>query len=438
MAESKTNTAPSKATVTRLRNTVDRLTKENNKLQDKIEDLEASAYCSVCGEFKTKRSFYKSTDILRKSGVTPICKQCANNIAERVDRNGGRHSVTKESLIQALRYLDKPFFESLYESSIMEHQNTLIASNKRTIFTSYIKNVAMPQYEGKTFADSDFFQEAVSPIIYEDEKDEEYLKEKDEELYNQHQRDKNDTIRLLGYDPFEKELVEDQPFLYAQLLGMLDQSEEQQDDMLRTSSIITIVRSFLQISKLDNNISKLMSDYENLDKHAAAIKSLQESKDKLRNIITGLAAESCISLKNSKNTKKGENTWTGKIKRLKDMNLREAEVNGFDMNTCRGMQQVMDLSHNSILKSLQLDESEYSDMLAEQRDMIYKLQKDLDSYKEISRILLRENLDLKDYLEKNDMLKTENLVDLTKLYSCFSEQEDGLVISDEKDDSDDS
>ena len=46
-------------------------------------------------------------------------------------------------------------------------------------------------------------------------------------------------------------------------------------------------------------------------------------------------------------------------KKLKDLNLREAENNGFDVGTCRGMQQVMDLSNASILKQLSLDESEY-------------------------------------------------------------------------------
>ena len=58
------------------------------------------------------------------------------------------------------------------------------------------------------------------------------------------------------------------------------------------------------------------------------------------------------------------------------MNLREGEVNGFDIGTCRGMRQVMDMSNASILKQLRLDESEYSDMLAEQREMITKLRDD--------------------------------------------------------------
>ena len=150
----------------------------------------------------------------------------------------------------------------------------------------------------------------------------------------------------------------------------------------------------------------------------------------LTSIIKDLAAESCISLKNNKNAKKGENTWTGKIKKIKDLNLREGEVNGFDIGTCRGMQQVMDMSNASILKALRLDESEYSDMVAEQRQMITSLRSDLDNYKEISRILLRENIDLKDYMEEAGLIKPEDLVDLDELYSCFSSQEEEVFEDD--------
>ena len=406
------STAPKKPTATQLR-------KENEKLKEKLEKIENGAYCHMCDTFKAKDKFYVSTNPLMKSGVTPICKECARKISERVDKNGELHEPTRESLIQALRYLDKPFLETVYNASIQESENLVAGKVKTNFARSYFKNIQMVNYLGMTFEDSDLFKEK---IVYEDEKTQEYLKENtDVGTYDQYIRDKKDVVRLLGYDPFEKEPVDDQPFLYSQLLGMLDQDEQGNDDMLRTSSIITIVRSFLQMSKLDDTIAKLMGDYKNMERNAAAIKTLQATKSDIQKVITNLAAESCISLKNSKNAKKGENTWTGKIKKLKDMNLREAEVNGFDIGTCRGMQQVMDLSNASILKQLKLDESEYSDMLAEQRETIVKLRKDLDDYKEISRILLRENIDLKDYLEENGMLKSDNLVDLNKLYSCFSE-----------------
>ena len=157
--------------------------------------------------------------------------------------------------------------------------------------------------------------------------------------------------------------------------------------------------------------------------YSATIKSLQESKAKITSVITSLAQDSCISLKHNKNARKGENTWTGKIKKIKELNLREGEVNGFDMETCKAMRQVMDLSNASIMKTLNLDESEWSDMVAEQRKMITDLQYKLDKYIEISRILLRENLDIKDYLRDNSVSLNMNLVNLNDLYSCFSELE---------------
>ena len=284
----------------------------------------------------------------------------------------------------------------------------------------------MGQYNTLTFKDSDIFGNNTSENeIPKEPTTEEELIESHAGLdtYDSFLKNKNDVIRLLSYDPFEKEDVADQPFLYSQLLGILDSSEDANEDMMRTSSAISIVRGFLQQSKIDDTVAKLMSDISNIERNSATIKSLQESKGKITSVITSLAQDSCISLKHNKNAKKGENTWTGKIKKIKDLNLREGEVNGFDLETCKAMKQVMDLSNASIMKTLALDESEWSDMVAEQRQKIVDLQRDLDKYIEISRILLRENLDIKDYLKDKDIKLEMNLVDLNDLFSCFSEQE---------------
>ena len=63
--------------------------------------------------------------------------------------------------------------------------------------------------------------------------------------------------------------------------------------------------------------------------------------------------------------------------------MRGSEVNGFDIATCRGMQQVQEISDASIMKQLQLDESEWSDMVAEMRVANSELRKERDQYKEI-------------------------------------------------------
>lgn len=413
MATVKKNSEPVKMTPTQMK-------KKIESLEQEIEKLKNSAWCHMCNTIKNKDRFYLSTDPMCKSELTPICKECARKIALRVDKNGDEHEPTKESVQLALKYLNKPFLNRVWDASIQESENLVSGKIKYNPWTSYIKNIAMGQYVGLTYQDSDMFKEK---IIYDDEKTPENIAvgRENQDTYSDYLKNKNDVIRLLSYDPFEKETISDQPLLYSQLLGMLDQSEDANDDMMRTASAISIVRGFLQNSKIDDSLAKYMSDPANLQKNSATIKSLQDSKRQCTAMIKDLAAESCISLKNNKNAKKGENSWTGKIKRLKDLNLRDAEVNGFDVATCRGMQQVMDMSNASILKQLRLDESEYSDMIADMREKIINIQDELSNYREINRILLRENLDLKDTLKENNLLNSDNLVNLDDIFACFSE-----------------
>lgn len=395
------------------------------ELEEKIEKYDSTAFCLMCKKHKNREThFYVNTDpMYGETTCTPICRECARKIALRVDKNGEEHEPTKESVILALKYLQKPFLNTVWNASVQESENLIAGKVKHNAWSAYIKNIQMVNYLGLTFFDSDFYKEK---IVYDDEKTEvniinEHL---GQDVYEDCQKNKEDVKRLLNYDPFEQEAIEDQPFLYSQLLGLLDSSEDANDDMMRTSSAISIVRGFLQQSKIDDTVAKLMSDINNIEKNSATIKTLQDSKSKITSIITNLAQDSCISLKYNKNAKKGENTWTGKLKKIKELNLREGEVNGFDMETCKAMSQVMDLSHSSILKMLSMDESEWSDMIAEQRKTIVKLQDDLNKYIEISRILLRENLDIKDYLSEHNIKLEMDMVDLNQLYSCFSAVED--------------
>lgn len=411
----KTNAESVKMTPAQLR-------KENEKLKEDIEKLKEGAYCYMCDKHKQKIHFYKNTDPNVQSGISPICKRCASIIALRADKNGDLHEPTKESVQKALYYLDRPFLNSLWDASIQESENTATGKNKSNVWTSYVKNVALPQYIGMTYKDSDMFKEK---IIYDDEKTPQMIVEEHagQDTYDDYIKNKKDVVRLLSYDPFEQEAVSDQPFLYSQLLGLLDAGGDENDDMMRNASAISIVRGFLQSSKIDNAIASLMADIKNIDKNSATIKSLQDSKSKITSVITNLAAESCISLKNNKNAKKGENTWTGKIKKIKDLNLRDGRVNGFDIATCRGMQQVQEISDASIMKQLALDESDWSDMVAEMRKDNQSLRKERDSYKEINRILLQENIDLKDFLEENSIDVRLSLKDLKELYSVFADEE---------------
>lgn len=387
--------------------------------------------CPYCNTEKNEDQFYMSSDPLVMTGKTSMCKECAEKIARNWDeRTGEYHDCTKASVQEALERLDKPFLDKIWDASYFEYINDNSGLKRTNIWAAYIKNIGMQQYRGMRWRDGDLFtsykETAIKQARQEVQNDE--VPEEDKEINEEYVKNKSDVIRLLGYDPFEKEQEEDKPLLYSQLIGYLDASGEN-DDMMRTSSAITIVRGFLQQSKLDDMIAKAMAS-PNVSNKSGEIKSYLDSKQKVASTVSQLAEQSCLSLKHNKNQSKGENTWTGKIKKIKELNLREGEVNGFDIATCKGMQQVMDLSNASILKQLALDESEYSDIIAEQRKLVTSLTTERDSYKEICRILLRENLDLKDVLSDNDLLSQENLIDLNELFSVFSDIETDEEVQD--------
>lgn len=410
-------TQSSKLTTTQLKKKVEELEEKNKTLKD-------GAWCYLCDTHKSKDKFYVSTDPRNKSGITPICKDCAKKIALKIGKDKVEHEPDKESVQLALRYLNKPFIEKVWDSSIQEVENLASGKVKSNVWMAYARQIAMPNYVGMTYFDSDHFvkykqeEKNLKESITEEELIENHI---GQDTYDSYLKNKEDVVRLLNYDPFDKEDISDQPFLYSQLLGLLDSSEDANEDMMRTSSAISIVRGFLQQAKIDDTISKLMSDISKIEKNSATIKSLQDSKAKITSVITSLAQDSCISLKHNKNAKKGENTWTGKIKKIKSLNLRDGEVNGFDIDTCRGMQQVQEISDASIMKQLALDESEWSDMVAEMRVTNTSLRKEKDAYQEINRILLRENIDLRDTLKEKNLLDEDQLKDLRDLYSVFSD-----------------
>ena len=392
---------------------------ENVKLKAENDSLKEKCRCHRCNRLLSTERFYVNTDPMSGTGLTIWCKDCCKDVAMRKDKNGEFHPSTPESIKTVLEYIDKPFIDAVYNSSMAECNNLNSGKVKYDVWTAYIKNIQMGQYAGQRWRDSDMFKVRIK---YDDEKSEQEIVEEysGQDTYDSYLKNKEDVIRLLDYDPFEREPVGDQPFLYSQLLGMLDASEDANDDMMRISSAIQIVRGFLQLQKIDDAIAKLMGNVNELQDNSATIKSLQDSKQKVTSMITGLAAESCLSLKNSKRQVKGENTWTGKIKRIKDLNLRAGEMNGFDVATCRGMQQVQEISDASIMKQLALDESEWSDIVANMRETNQRLRKEKESYKEINRILLKENIDLKDYLSDRGMTPKNSVVNLRDLYSVFS------------------
>ena len=377
----------------------------------KEEAVTEKFLCYCCGSEKKRSEFYKSSDPFNSVGVTPYCKNCLERIARNYNNTTKQFGdVTKQSLMLACERADVPYLEKLWDASYNEVHDPSLKQPKTNVWAAYIKNVKMHQYNGMRWRDGDLFKEKEEEIHSETT-----TLPQNQEVLEEYEKNRKDVIRLIGYDPFDKEAEEDKPLLYAQLIGYIDMSGDN-EDMTRILDSIEIVRGYLQLQKLNDMSAKAFS---NLSKtgQSGEIKNYMDTKKKVADVISQLAEQSCISMKHNKNASKGENTFAGKIKKLKELNLREAELNAFDIGTCEGMKQVADISNASIIKQLHLDESDYTEMLAQQRDMIVKLQEQADTKTEEARILLRENLDLKSYIESQGLDISDHLSSDTILYT---------------------
>ena len=372
--------------------------------------------CQYCGEVRRNGEFHANSDLMNKTGKAHICKKCCEKIAYNIDEEG-KHNPTRESIKATCEYLDKPFLDTVYEASLNEAANTFTGKTKGDVYTAYVKNIAMVNYIGMRYKDSDIFSSAKAAMANQKFVDD---LPSEGEIVEMYEQNKKDTIRLLGYDPFLKEALAEQPFLYATLIGYLDASTDANEDRMRVSSIVEIVKGFNHIEKINDLISALIGDKMHMEKNISTIKALEDTKNKITTSILNLAKDNGISLKHSVNGSKGENTLTGMSRRLKDVDLRENEVNSFDIGTCEGMRQVADISNASIIEQIKLDENDYAGMLAEQRSMIVKLQDKSEEWQEKARILLRENIDLKSFLEEKGLLEN-NMLDSTTILTADDE-----------------
>lgn len=370
-------------------------------IDEALQDVGYSRFtCYLCGELKPEEQFYTCTDPLCKTGVTRICKKCAEKIVYDIGPDGEKKAPTIESIKLALEYLDKPFYEKLYEASLDEAANKTSGRVKKDVWTSYIKNISMPQYKMDRWRDGDCSSEGYvvkdTPIANSDE------------VKKMYEVNRRTVISALGYDPFETASEIDKPLMYNKLVGFLDEST--QDDELKLGACVEIVHSLNQSEKINSVINSLQRTHNDIIKNSSTIKALEATKKDIMKTALDLARDNGISIKHSNHNTKGANTWTGKVKELKEMKLRDQEVNSFDIETSKGMRQVAEASIGAIMKQLSLDENDYTDMIKSQRKKIDELQNKSDAAIEEARILKRENDDLKSFLKEKNLIDDNNEV----------------------------
>jgi len=383
------------------------LKEENEKLKKLLEN---GVRCIVCGVMKDKSKFYINTHPQCQCEVGCVCKECARKIALRTDSEGIEHEATKESCIEVLKLLNKPFLNLVWDASVQESQNLVAGKIKTNIWTAYIKNIAMVQYVGMTFFDSDMFKKNTVGMDRYSMKDPQTIDDLQEDVRATYDINKKTTLRFLGYDPFENEPIEEQPILYAKLVSYFDDSVR--DDGLKLEAVIEIVQSFKDIKTINDAISKYKKQLGENPAVIATIKSLADTKQKMINSALALAKDNGISVNHNNSKSKGAGTLSGIIKEMSEMNLDDIEINTFDYETGAAISQIMEANFQNQMKQLNPDENDWEREVYHQATLLHSLQKERDNAVEYCRLLRKENKDLKDFLkERNIIDEALNVID---------------------------
>lgn len=329
--------------------------------------------CVSCGIEKNQdKDYYLSNSICLKSNGQRmvVCKQCCVDLYAILVN---KYENCKIALYYLCQLLDIYFDAFLYPS--VEQQAINGNSN---IFQIYMQKCnSMPQYASKVFADSTPIDTKTGSTTIEFKSS--------SDMNDEDKQNKVDVIRMVGYDPFENENPLDQKYLYNTLVDFLDESTL--EDSFKLPIVIEIVKSFNQIDKINQALTAMTMDINNLQSQVGGVKSLMETKDKIYRSILAMAKDNGISVNHATNKSKGAGTLSGIIKQLQERGFQEVEVNLFDIETAKGMQQVAELSNQAIIKQLMLDENDYTFMINEQRDIIKNQDKKLNELEEENRLL---------------------------------------------------
>jgi len=385
----------------------------SQKIQEKgnikeVDDKIIIFACPRCGE-TSKNAFYPSYNKTNKvSKKTIYCKKCINEIyaeALMLLKND------KMAIINICQILNIPFDERVFNScKELEDEES-----KKSLIESYIEKISIYKdiYEiGNSYLEGDSFLIKDSIITLDDykqyqedvDKQKEYLKQSkktDEAI----KRNREDVIRIVGADPFSAYPEDEAAELYASLLDFLDEDIDPPRFLLNI--YIEIIKNFYLLDKINEEMLIQTSDSENLFANAKQIKTLNDTKTNIQNTINKIAADNQISLKTAKD--KGDKTkkFTYIIRKLMEYeDLDDVKSNVFDVKTSKAMAEVEKQSFGNMISQLNIEENDYINVLANQRDRIAELESELLKIKEKNRAKTKRISKLEERLknlsEKNE------------------------------------
>lgn len=324
--------------------------------------------CVCCGKPKYEDYFYQNRFSPVFDGIwnrVPVCKDCLDSLFRRFSMQYDQ--IASAAAIASI--MDLPYIDAFARTQIEDGKFKI---------GNYARSQNFAAFKNKTFIDSivagEFF----------DAKDK--LKTNIERLWDpQDKKNKKYVIGKYGYDPFESFEFEDTDYRSAfNITAKYLEDESILQDAHKMQSLITMVATIIQSNKVE---TLLTYQYKNIKPDTSEIKSLTATKKDLQATISKLAEDNNISSKYQKENKSAQSHLTAKMKEMANADYWEAKPNMFDVRTSAAMRQMLDLSHQSIMEQLELSDSDYAQMVKEQREMIKTLQEKCDRLEEENRNL---------------------------------------------------
>lgn len=396
----KTTSTKKKTTTTK--KTTKKKTEEPKKTIGREEKPESiQVQCTFCGAIKEERHFYKSNSITNRfTKRMNICKDC---IVEAGYELYKEDVDIYNTIFRLCRLLDLPYIRQSDAYADLVTQAVVSIGEQGFDKTSaiYIKKIigwyiakvnTLPQFRGFTFENSTCF---VARPELEGKKEDDFVDHRtDLDIKNE-----ESIIRQLGYDPFEGENRSDRPVLFNQLIDFMGDSDLI-EDVQKLDSVISIIKTMNQRKYIDSAIAEIMKNMASVETDTSQLKKLVDIKKIVNETILKLCADNGITQRFNKNKAQGGNTLAGILSKLSIIGYDAVEINAFDINTSRGMQQVADMSTQAIMNQLNFTEAEYVDMLKQAREERVKADRDKEALEEELRIAKKVNSDLENMITK--------------------------------------
>lgn len=341
-----------------------------------FDELPPLYKCTKCGAMTQNPvgKFYMVANLEAFDGndhYSNLCNKCANEYFSLFTH---RYGDEKFALLLVCALVGHYFSEPLYEKIISTSEGAFNIGN-------YFKYLNGQQYKGKNF----------TAYLLELQHDGKAFKPMNELHQIQEGswkvgdlRNKNYVLQAIGYDCFEDPNYndEDRKFLYNTVAGYL--TEDVVEDPHKVQAVIGMVKTLWQIERITVLMNKMLYS---VAPDGAALSKLTLAKNSLQSNLNTTAKENGISAVSSGRSNKKNTALTWMMKDMLDNGYDEAKANVVDAKLTEAYQTVAAVSAKALFNELNFTGDEYAKMLADQSEVVRRLEKEKIIDQETIRLL---------------------------------------------------